>query len=160
MTVGRWQIFGSCSGEEERGAGREELGERVVFAHFAYSFVVQAGGGADQSLGHRGAGEGAVDEESAGGGGALQAAVFLLVVEDELVAQAAGGDGEVGGELVGVGAVGGQQSGGQLEAVGGEAGQGVHGVRADAFAGVSRTRPRASWGWRLARSPACRAPSG
>jgi hypothetical protein len=133
--VARGLVRSTVTGREERGAGCEELGERFVVAGFAYGFVVQVRGGVDEGVWHRGAGEGAVDEESAGGGGALQAAVFLFVVEDELVAQAAGGDCEVGGKLVGVGAVGGQQSGGQSEAVGGEPGQGVHGVRADAFAG-------------------------
>ncbi|MFI6547113.1 hypothetical protein ACIBO9_28080 [Streptomyces prunicolor] len=154
MRVGVLFVF-----EGELGAGRDQLGERFIVADFAYGFVVQDRGGADECVGHRGAGERAVDEESAGSGGALQAAVFLCVVGDELVAQAAGRDCEVGRELIGVGAVGGQQSGRRAEAVGGEPGQGVHRVRAGAFAGGEQDQAEGELGWRLTRSPARSVPS-
>lgn len=126
-------VRGLFEPEEERLAGRDECGVRLVVVEFAYGFVVQAGSGLDERGGHGRAGERAVDEEGAGRRTALQASVFLLVVEDKLVAQLAGRGGEVGAELVCVGAVSGKQPGRQAE--GNQPGEGVDGMGAGVFTG-------------------------
>lgn len=65
--------------------------------------------------------------------GALEAALLLFVVEDELIAQAAGGLGEMRAGLVGVGTVGGQYPGREAERD--EGGEGMDGVGPGPFAG-------------------------
>lgn len=151
-------VCGLLEAEEVRLAGGDELRELLVVVDLAHGFVVEAGGGVCESCGHCRAGRRAVDEEGALMG-ALDAAVFLFVVENELVAQAAGGLGEVRAGLVGVGAIGGQDPGREAER--GEGGEGAWmALGPIRLPGVSRTRPRASCGCRLTRSPVCGCPVG
>lgn len=118
-------VCGLFEAEEVRLAGLDELRELLVVVDLAHGFVVQAGCGVGESGGYGGAGQGAVDEEGALVG-ALDTALLLFVVEDELVAQAAGGLGEMRADLIGVGTVGGQYPGREAERD--EGGEGVDGV--------------------------------
>ncbi|WP_327132408.1 hypothetical protein OG311_16400 [Streptomyces sp. NBC_01343] len=126
-------VRGLLEAQVVRLAGGDLLTEQGVVVDAAYGFVAEVEGRLGQGGGHSGAGEGPVDEQGAFVG-ALDTPVLSLVVEDELVAEASCGLGEVFGDLVGVGAVGHQDPGGEPER--GQRGQGMDRVRADPLAGA------------------------
>ncbi|MEE1798053.1 hypothetical protein PUR57_05055 [Streptomyces sp. JV176] len=126
-------VRGLLEAQVVRLAGGDLLAEQGVVVDAAYGFVAEVEGRLGEGGGHGGAGEGSVDEQGAFVG-ALDAPVLSLVVEDELVAEASCGLGEVFGDLVGIGAVGRQDPGGKAER--GQRGQGVDRVRAGPLAGA------------------------